>query len=275
MPIPSPPDPSSAPEPGQRLSHYEIQEKLGQGGMGVVYRALDVRLERSVALKVLPADKTADPTRRSRFVREAKAASALNHPNIVTIHEIETDAGRDFIAMELVPGRTLGDLMAHGPIAIEDVVSYAIQIAEALRAAHAAGIVHRDIKPANVMITPAGAVKLLDFGLAKLVSSDGPFESEDTATMHTVAGAVVGTVAYMSPEQAQGLPADARSDIFSFGTVLFQMLTGQAPFRGSTVALMYAIVNVSPQSVKRFRPDVPEALSALVARALEKDPARR
>jgi serine/threonine-protein kinase len=275
MPMRSPPDAGSPPEPGQRLSHYEIQEKLGEGGMGVVYRALDVRLERSVALKVLPSDKTADPERRSRFVREAKAASALNHPNIVTIHEIETDDGRDFIAMELVCGRTLGDVMAEGPMPVEEAVRYAIQVAEALRAAHAAGLVHRDIKPANIMITPAGVVKLLDFGLAKLVSSDASGELEDTRTVHTVAGAVVGTLAYMSPEQAQGLPVDARSDIFSFGTVLYQMLAGQAPFQGAMAALMYAIVFTAPPPLNRLRPEAPEALAALVERALEKDPARR
>jgi serine/threonine-protein kinase len=275
MSIPSQPEAGSNPEPGQRLSHYEIREKLGEGGMGVVYRAVDIRLERPVALKILPPDKMADPARRGRFVREAKAASALNHPNIVTIYDIETEAGRDFIAMELVSGRTLGDAMAQGPLPVEEAVRYAVQAAEALRAAHAAGLVHRDIKPANIMITPAGVVKLLDFGLAKLVSSDGPGESEDTRTMHTSAGAVVGTLAYMSPEQAQGLPVDARSDIFSFGAVLYQMLTGQAPFQGSVAALMYAIVLAATPPLKRLRPDAPDALAALVERALEKDPARR
>ena len=160
----------AAPQPGERISHYEIQEKLGEGGMGVVYRARDVLLDRSIALKLLPPDQTADPARRARFVREARAASALNHPNIVVIHEIETVSGRDFIAMEYVPGRTLREALAAGSLPVAETLRYAVQIADALEAAHAAGLVHRDIKPANIMITPAGRVKLLDFGLAKSVA---------------------------------------------------------------------------------------------------------
>jgi serine/threonine-protein kinase len=265
-----------APQPGQRISHYEIREKLGEGGMGVVYRAVDLRLDRQVALKLLPPEKMADPRRRGRFVAEAKAASALNHPNIVTIHEIETVDGTDFIAMEYLPGRTLLEALAAGPLPVEAALDCAIQVAEALAAAHRAGIVHRDIKPANIMMAPSGLVKLLDFGLAKPVHSEDPGEFADTRTMHTSVGEVVGTVAYMSPEQVQGLAVDARSDIFSFGAVLFQMLSGAMPFQGAnTLERMYAVAHAPAPSLRRIRPDAPEALVEIVERMLEKNPARR
>ena len=263
-------------EPGQRIGHYLIREKLGEGGMGVVYRAFDVRLEREVALKLLPPETMADPRRRDRFVAEARAASALNHPNIVTIHQIESVDGIDFIAMEYLAGGTLQDALARGPMPVEQVLGCAIQAGQALAAAHRAGIVHRDIKPANVMLAQSGAVKLLDFGLAKSVRPGAEDDSDRTATQRTMAGQVVGTIAYMSPEQVQGMALDARSDVFSFGIVLFQMLTGELPFRGTTaLEQMYAIVHTPAASARQLRPDAPAELDALIARMLEKNPARR
>src|SRR5229473_1270454 len=204
---------------GQTISHYRVEEKLGEGGMGVVYQARDLHLDRFVALKLLPADKVADPERKRRFVQEAKAASALNHPNIITIHDIDQADGVDFIAMEYVDGKALERLIPRNGMRLGDVLKYAIQIADALARAHAAGIIHRDIKPSNIMVDEHGLVKVLDFGLAKLTET-APGELGETATMRvregpdTEEGAIVGTVAYMSPEQAEGKPVDARSDIF-------------------------------------------------------------
>ncbi|MBI4873706.1 MAG: tetratricopeptide repeat protein [Acidobacteria bacterium] len=264
-----------APQQGQRLSHYEVQEKLGEGGMGVVFRALDVDLQRSVALKVLPAARMADPTRRGRFLREARAASALNHPNIVTIHEISSIDGADFIAMEYVSGVTLAQRIGEHGMAPGEALRCAVQIAEALVAAHAAGLVHRDLKPANVMVTPAGTVKLVDFGLAKLAAPEEG-AAETRSDVFTAAGELAGTVAYMSPEQAQGQPVDARSDIFSFGIVLFEMLSGQHPFPGKNpLERMFAIANRPPLALSHLRPELPEALGRIVERALEKDLGRR
>ena len=200
----------------QTLAHYRILEKLGQGGMGVVYKARDLHLDRDVAIKVLPADAVADPQRRRRFVLEAKSASALNHPSIIDIYDIDTADGIDFIAMEYVPGKTLDQLVGPKGLKVEEALKYAAQIADALAAAHAAGIVHRDVKPANVMVSDKGLVKVLDFGLAKLMESDQPSESATTMARApmTEHGTIVGTVAYMSPEQAEGKKVDARSDIF-------------------------------------------------------------
>src|SRR5580704_5905943 len=215
---------------GRTISHFEILEKLGEGGMGVVFCARDLKLERLVALKILPLEQMAVPNRRGRFEREAKAASALNHPNIVTIHEIETVDGVDYIAMEFVRGSTLRELIPPGGMNLADALNYANQIAAGLAAAHGAGIVHRDVKPANIMVTKSGLVKLLDFGLAQV--GEIPF-SEDASTgtiapAHlTKPGTILGTAAYMSPEQAQAKEMDQRSDIFSFGIVLYQMLTGE------------------------------------------------
>jgi len=203
---------------GRTLAHYRIIEKLGQGGMGVVYKALDIRLDRFVALKVLPPEKVADPDRKRRFVQEAKSASALNHPNIITIYDIDCADGVDFIAMEYVAGRTLRQRIADGPVPLDEALRYAVQAADALAKAHGAGIIHRDLKPANLMVTGDGLVKLLDFGLAKL---NDPGETQTLA--------VLGTPGYMSPEQAEGWPADARSDIFCFGAVLLEMLSGRRP----------------------------------------------
>jgi eukaryotic-like serine/threonine-protein kinase len=222
------------------ISHYEILEKLGEGGMGVVWKARDTRLERFVALKLLAASKTADPARRQRFVQEARAASALNHPRIITIYEIDRSDGpdgADFIAMEFVPGRTLDQLVPAKGLRISEVLKYAIQIADALAAAHAAGIVHRDLKPANVMVTEKGDVKVLDFGLAKLMENPTITEADRTKTVvtnlpNTEEGTILGTASYMSPEQAEGKKVDVRSDVFSFGVLLYEMLTGHRAFQG-------------------------------------------
>jgi serine/threonine protein kinase len=209
---------------GKTISHYEIVEQLGEGGMGVVYKARDTRLNRFVAIKVLPHDKVADADRKRRFIQEAQAASALNHPNIITIHDIGQIDGVDFIAMEYVAGKTLDRLIPKNGLRLAEVLKYAIQIANALARAHAAGIIHRDIKPGNIMVTPEGGVKVLDFGLAKLTERSE--EIDATATMHAAPrseeGSIVGTVAYMSPEQAEGKAIDTRSDIFSFGVVLYE-----------------------------------------------------
>ncbi len=224
----------------QRVAHYQVLEKLGEGGMGVVYKARDTRLERFVALKVLPADKVSDKKRKLRFVQEAKAASALNHPNIITIYDINSDQGVDFIAMEYVAGRTLDRLIPRQGMRPAEVLRCGVQVADALTAAHAAGIIHRDLKPGNIMITDSGLVKLLDFGLAKLTEktvSDGTDVTETLGVKpETEEGHILGTIAYMSPEHAQGLKLDARSDIFSFGAVAYEMLTGlDDPDRGSRV----------------------------------------
>jgi len=206
---------------GRTLSHYELLEEIGKGGMGVVYWARDTRLDRFVAIKLLPPEQMANPDRKRRFVQEAKAASALNHPNIITIHEIDADDGADFIVMEHVDGSPLNQLIPEHGLPIAQALSYAVQIAGALAAAHTAGIVHRDIKPGNIMVTPAGSVKVLDFGLAKLVEQTGSEDATITAEAATRAGMIVGTVAYASPEQIEAKPVDARSDVFSFGAVLY------------------------------------------------------
>jgi serine/threonine protein kinase len=266
------------------ISHYQILEKLGEGGMGVVYKARDTRLERFVALKLLPASKTADPARRLRFMQEARAASALNHPRIITIYEIDrtegTD-GADFIAMEFVPGRTLDQIIPAKGLRISEALKYAIQIADALAAAHAAGIVHRDLKPANVMVTDKGDIKVLDFGLAKLIENTGITETENTRTVaadlpHTDEGAILGTVSYMSPEQAEGKKIDARSDVFSFGVLLYEMLTGRRAFQGDTkLATLAGILNREPEPIEKANASIPRELARIVQRCLRKDPDRR
>ncbi len=262
---------------GRTISHFEILEKLGEGGMGVVYCARDLKLDRLAALKILQAEYTSDPRRRARFSAEAKAASALNHPNIVTIYEIETVAGVDYIAMEYVRGVTLQQLIQGPRTELPTILDYAAQIASALAAAHAAGIVHRDIKPGNIMVTKSGAVKLLDFGLAQFEQPDvDPDAPTATMAFLTRPGTVVGTVAYMSPEQAQGGGVGSRSDIFSFGVVLYQVLTGTLPFQAaSQIGLLYEIVNTPAPQLNQLRPELPPALGGIVEKALEKDPERR
>src|SRR6476619_4452215 len=232
---------------GLTLGHYRIDAKLGEGGRGVVYRAFDTHLDRAVAIKVLRPDATASPDRKRRFVQEAKSASALNHPGIVHIYDIGSadlfDGPTDFIAMEFVPGKTLDQYIGKTGLSLKDTLKYSIQIADALARAHAAGIVHRDLKPANIIVGEDGRVKLLDFGLAKLIETtiDSDVDSEaGTATMsareglQTEEGTILGTVTYMSPEQAEGRKVDARSDIFSFGAILYEMLSGQRAFRGDS-----------------------------------------
>ena len=265
---------------GARLGPYEVIAPLGAGGMGEVYRARDTRLGREVAIKVLPADRLSDPTRRARFVQEARAASALNHPHIVTIHEIESAEDLDFIVMELVPGKTLDALIPRQGMRLSEALRIAIPLADALAAAHAAGIVHRDLKPANVMVTPEGVAKVLDFGLAKLTQSD-EVSGEDSTTLDAQArlshpGTVAGTPAYMSPEQAAGGTVDARSDVFSFGCVLYEMVTGRRPFGGSSSAeTLAALLKEQPKPPSELVPDVPKELERIVLRCLRKEPGRR
>jgi serine/threonine protein kinase len=262
---------------GQILSHYKILERLGGGGMGVVYRARDTRLARQVAVKVLRPDASPDPERKARLKQEARSASALNHPNIITIYDIDTANGLDFIAMEYVDGKSLASLIAAGPLPPDDALKYAVQMASALAAAHEAGIVHRDIKPANIMLTTSGQVKVLDFGVAKLRETvTDSSASTLTALAPTTDGVVLGTPAYMSPEQAQGRLVDARSDVFSFGAVLYEMLARRRPFTGdSHESLLAAICDRQPAPLREGRGDVPADLELIVWRSLKKDPAAR
>jgi len=271
---------------GQTLGHYRIDSKLGEGGMGVVYRAFDTHLDRAVAIKVLRPDATASPDRKRRFVQEAKSASALNHPGIVHIYDIDSanlpDGPTDFIAMEFVPGKTLDQNIGKSGLSLNDALKYGIQIADALARAHAAGIVHRDLKPANIIVADDGRVKLLDFGLAKLTEVINGDPDEATATMaaqatpQTEEGAILGTVAYMSPEQAEARKVDGRSDIFSFGSVLYEMVTGRRAFEGTNkISTLAAILHTEPKAASEISASVPMELDKIIARCLRKDPDRR
>src|SRR3989304_10468293 len=233
---------------GQTILHYRILEKIGKGGMGEVYKAEDLKLGRQVAIKVLPADATQDKKAKRRLLQEARAASALNHPNIITIHSIEEAEGLDFIVMEYVEGETMESMIKRGPLEASQLLDLGSQAADALFAAHAAGLIHRDIKPSNILVTPRGQAKILDFGLAKIVQlADEKLSGQDTLSRLTRTGMIVGTIAYMSPEQTRGESLDFRTDIFSLGCVLYEAATGKVPFSGpSVLSVLHEIATADP-----------------------------
>jgi Tol biopolymer transport system component len=266
--------------PGTRLGAYEILAPLGAGGMGEVYRARDTRLGREVALKILHSRYASDATRRERFLREARAVSSLNHPNIVSLYDIGSDAGHDFLIMELVRGRTLDQLIGNRGLSINETLKYAIPIAEGMGRAHSAGVLHRDLKPANIMVTEDGVPKILDFGLAQLSETQAVSDSDRTTMAPHPAlseeGMIAGTASYMSPEQAEGKKLDARSDIFSFGAMLYEMIAGRRAFHGdSTVSTLAAVLNQEPEALSKLTPQTPRDLERIVERCMRKDPNRR
>ena len=258
---------------GTILGQYEIRSPLGAGGMGEVYRAHDTRLNREVAIKVLPESVSSDPERLRRFEQEARAAAALNHPNILAVYQMATHGGASYMVTELLEGETLRERLNRGPIPLRTAVDYGSQIARGLAAAHEKGIVHRDLKPENLFLTRDGRVKILDFGLAKLTLARAASEDEKTVTLQaTEPGVVMGTVGYMSPEQVRGQAADHRSDIFAFGTILYEMVTGKQAFRKPTSAeTMTAILNEDPRSVAQLAPSTPPGIQRVVHRCLEKN----
>src|SRR5690348_10458917 len=265
--------------PGTTLSHYRMIEKLGGGGMGVVYRAEDLSLGREVALKFLPEETAHDRIALERFEREARAAAAINHPNICTVYEVGEYDGRPFLAMEMLEGQTLKHRIGNKPVPLDSLMSWAIQICDGLDAAHARGIVHRDIKPPNLFITTRGQAKILDFGLAKLATAGRQVratipERTETAAVDvlTTPGSAAGTPGYMSPEQARGEELDARTDLFSLGIVLYELATGKMPFEGKTSgAVMGAILHESPVPPSHINPEIPPKLEEIINKALEKD----
>ena len=269
-------------QPGSHLGPYEILAPLGAGGMGEVYKARDTQLGREVAIKTLPASRVSSEERKRRFLQEARAASALNHPGIVTIFDISRSGEVDYIVMEYVRGRTLDRLIGKQGLGVQESIRYALQIADSLVKAHAAGIIHRDLKPGNIMVTDDGIVKILDFGLAKLGEVEAIGQDEATRSIRmqngpsTQDGAVVGTIAYMSPEQAEGKKVDARSDIFSFGAVLYEMVTGRRAFTGdSSASTMAAVLKSDPKPPSQVVEGIPRDLERIILRCLRKDPARR
>lgn len=262
---------------GKKILHYQLIDKIGAGGMGEIYKGQDMRLNRLVAVKILSPGLSTDPERKRRFFQEAQAASALNHPNIITLYDIVSEGDMQCIVMEYISGKTLRDLTPVGGLPIPQVLQYGTQIASALSTAHDAGLIHRDLKPSNIMVTTSGLVKVLDFGLAKWVDSAISGQTETTMeTALTREGSIIGTVSYMSPEQAEGKRVDARSDIFSFGSVLYEMLTGKRAFEGrSGISTLSSILRDDVRPMSEAAPDVPPLLEQIVLRCLPKEPASR